>query len=128
MQQEQSFDIAQVFGARQGFSQRWTVYVPNKDKDGESVDQDKWVKEMVSVLSNLCGGATVMPPVKGAWLNPSTGALVLEEPVLVYAFIEPVKFVSGIQKLVDTVQNMGRELNQGQVAFEFDNILYLIDF
>lgn len=111
-----------------GYSQRFAVYVPNKDRDGASVEQEKWVNAIMQVLSDLCGGATAMPPVRGAWLNEATQTLVYEEPVLVYAYVNPEKFVAGIEKLVDTVRAMGEQTNQGQVAFEFDNVLYFIDF
>lgn len=125
---EKTFDIGEAFGAEKGFSERFAVYVPNKDRDGKDVPQAQWVEAIIDILSELCGGATAMPPVRGAWLNSETKNLVVEEPVLVYAFVDPPKFVAGIQKLVDTVRAMGRETNQGQVAFEFGNVLYFINF
>ncbi len=33
-----------------------------------------------------------MPPVRGAWLNEERQDLVVEEPVLVYTFIDSDKF------------------------------------
>jgi hypothetical protein len=122
------FDIAAAFNAQFGFSERFAIYVPNKDRDNNPVEQEPWVNRMIEILSELCGGATAMPPIRGAWLNESTSKLVLEEPVLVYAFVDPRKFVPGIQKLVDAVHAMGRETNQGQVAFEFGGSLYFINF
>lgn len=124
----ENFDIATTFGAKVGFSQRFAVYVPNKDKKGDPVDQQPWVEKIMDVLSELCGGATAMPPVRGAWLNPETQSLVIEEPVLVYSFVDPETFIPGIKKLVDIVREMGQKTNQGQVAFEFDGVLYFIDF
>lgn len=29
-----------------------------------------------------------MPPVTGAWLNPESGELIIEEPVIVYSYID----------------------------------------
>jgi hypothetical protein len=125
---DQETDIAAIFGAEVGFSQRFAVYVPNKDRDGNSVEQDIWVERIVTVLSELCGGATVMPPMRGAWLNPESRKLIIEEPMIVYAYVEPTKFMSRIGELVNVVHEMGIRTNQGQVAFEFDGVLYFINF
>lgn len=55
-----------------------------------------------------------MPPVTGAWRNPVTGALIVEEPVVVYAYVKPVAFVDRLEELAAFVRLMGRETNQGQ--------------
>jgi hypothetical protein len=65
-------DIARVFGASEARDQRFAVYVPNKDRDGEPVDQAQWIDRVLRLLSEICGGATAMPPIRGAWLNPLT--------------------------------------------------------
>jgi hypothetical protein len=125
---DEAIDIAAIFGAEVGFSERFAVYVPNKDRDGNSVEQGPWIERIMTILSELCGGATAMPPVRGAWLNPESKKLVFEEPVLVYAYVNPAKFVSGIKDLANIVREMGVQTNQGQVAFEFGGVLYFIDF
>ena len=82
----------------------------------------------LKLLSSINGGATAMPPVRGAWLNPESGKLVIEEPVLVYSYIDPDQFEARVSELVDLVHRMGRETRQGEMAIEFDGVLYRLIF
>ena len=51
-------------GGRTAF---FTIYVPNKDRNGEEIgNQRQWVLEAIRLLSEVNGGATAMPPVEGA--------------------------------------------------------------
>lgn len=70
-----------------------------------------------------------MPPIRGAWLNKNNGTLVVEEPVLVYTFIDSDEFAKRIQEVVLLVHEIGRgrETRQGQMAIEFNQTFYLID-
>lgn len=74
-------DIAGEFGAKPK-GQRFAIYVPNKNQHGEHVAQGRWVEEGLRLLASICGGASAMPPVQGAWLNPQTQELIIEEPVV----------------------------------------------
>lgn len=127
MENEKEIDIAEIFGSAESRTQRFSVYIPNKDKNGKSVPQEKWIDEALTLLSRICGGATAMPPVRGAWLNPDTQNLVIEEPVLVYSFIDPEPFNQHIDEVVELVRRIGKETNQGQMAIEFDGVLHLIN-
>lgn len=127
MENEKEIDIAEIFGSSESRTQRFSVYIPNKDKNGESVEQEKWIKEAIMLLSKIGGGATEMPPVRGAWLNPETQNLVIEEPVLVYSFIDPELFYEHINEVADFVRRVGKETNQGQMAIEFDGVFHLIN-
>jgi hypothetical protein len=124
---ENEINIAEAFGANDSRTQRFSVYIPNKDQNGKPVQQERWVNEALTLLSEICGGATAMPPVRGAWLNPDSQILIFEEPVLVYSFIEPEAFARRLGEIVALVQKIGIETNQGQMAIEFDGALYLID-
>ena len=127
MDEKQDINIAEVFGASSAREQRFAVYIPNKDKDGNSVEQNKWIEKTLRLLSEICGGATAMPPIRGAWLNEKSGALVVEEPVLVYTFIEPEEFARRMNEVVGLVHDIGKETRQGQMAIEFNQTFYLID-
>jgi hypothetical protein len=81
---EIELDIAALFEAEPIHGQRFSVYVPNKDREGAPVEQLPWVEEALALLSKIGGGATAMPPVEGAWLNPATSELIREQPVVVY--------------------------------------------
>jgi hypothetical protein len=70
-------------------------------------------------------GATAMPPVEGGWLNDQK-EIIWDNPVLVYSFIRPEQFLSHLPRLREFLHRMGRETNQGEVAFEFDGRFYRI--
>ena len=120
-------DIIAAFGGTAEYGQRFAVYVPNKDRDGAPVDQAKWIDETLRLLADIAGGATAMPPVTGAWRNPETGALVIEEPVVVYAYVKPKPFVDRLLELSAFIRRMGRETNQGAVAMEFDGDFFTVE-
>ena len=123
----EEINIAQQFGVSEARDQRFSIYIPNKDKSGHKIDQAKWVDKTLRLLSGICGGATAMPPIRGAWLNDQSGELVIEEPVLVYTFIQPEPFARRLNEIVRLVQEIGKETNQGQMAIEFNHTFYLID-
>lgn len=121
-------NIAEELGASAGRPQRFALYIPNKDRFGKEVtDQKKWIEKAVRLLSDICGGATQMPPVIGAWLNRETDELVIEEPVLVYSFIEPVAFEERLTEVKELIWDIGEQTDQGQMAFEYDGTFYLVD-
>ena len=127
-QDDEGIDLAAALGSAGGVStQCFTVYVPNKDRKGQEIgNQRKWVLEAIRLLSRINGGATAMPPVEGGWLNEEGNEIIWENPVLVYAFIRPEPFVQGLPRLRELLHRMGRETNQGQVAYEFDGRFYRI--
>jgi hypothetical protein len=126
-QEAKEVDLAAALGADSGVStQCFTVYVPNKDRNGQEIgNQRKWVLEAIRMLSEINGGATAMPPVEGGWLNEQ-GEIIWENPVLVYSFIRPDQFMSALPRLREFLHRMGRETNQGEVAFEFEGRFFRI--
>jgi len=123
----QPFDLAAALGAQENYSaQCFTIYVPNKDRDGAEIgNQRKWVLEALRLLTELNGGATAMPPTEGVWGN-ERGELVWEHPVVVYSFIRPGAFRAHLPRVREFLHRMGRETNPGEVAFEFEDRFYLI--
>jgi hypothetical protein len=120
-------DLGAALGSDGGVStQCFTVYIPNKDKVGQEIgNQRKWVLEAIRLLSEVNGGATAMPPVEGGWLNEQ-GEIVWENPVLVYSFIRPEPFLGNLPRIREFLHRLGRETNQGEIAFEFDGRFYRI--
>jgi hypothetical protein len=124
---EVGLDIAATFGAEADVSsQSFAIYVPNKDRDGREIgNQRQWVLEALELLGKVGGGATAMPPVEGVWLNEE-GEFLWEDPVIVYSYIKPDHFLSQLPQLRTFLHRMGRETRQGEVAFEFDGRFYRI--
>jgi len=120
-------DLAAVVGAAESAAiQRLTLYIPSRDKDGRDFDPSPWVEEALRLLSKIGGGATAMPPVDGAWLNPETSELIREKVVLVYTFIDPDQFEATLDELRAFLHRLGRETDQGEIVFEFDDRLFKI--
>jgi hypothetical protein len=126
-QEAEELDLATALGSDGGIStQCFTVYIPNKDRKGQEIgNQRKWVLEAIRLLSEINGGATAMPPVEGGWLNDQ-GEIIWENPVVVYSFIRPDDFLKHLARLREFLHRMGRETDQGEVAFEFDGHFYRI--
>lgn len=120
-------DLAEALGAEPGYSvQCFTVYIPNKDrKDSEFGTQRRWVLDAIRLLSAINGGATAIP-VEGGWLNEEE-KLILEEPVVVYSYIaDTERFRAQLPVIREFLHRLGRETNQGEVAFEFNNVFFRI--
>jgi hypothetical protein len=120
-------DLSAEVGADGGVSvQCLTLYIPERDEDGKVLrDQRRWVLEGADLLARIGGGVTIMPPVEGGWLNDA-GAIVWENPIIIYTFIRPAEFRSLLPSLRAFLHKLGRETRQGEVAFEFDNQFYRI--
>lgn len=102
------------------------VFVPSKDRNGEPVDQDYWVDEILTTLGKLFRGATAYPRGKGVWRDDDRGgALVREEPVIVFSYpaAEAVT-IEALRQLYQTLSRMGREANQGEVGVVIDGKYY----
>ena len=122
-----SINLADALGADAGVAvQCFTLYVPNKDKDDQEIGtQRRWVLDAIRLLSEINGGATAIP-VEGGWLNEE-GKIILEHPVVVYSFIpKPDTFLQQLPRIRAFLHQMGRETNQGEVAFEFDGRFYRV--
>lgn len=120
-------DLAGEIGSSDSFSiQQLTLYIPQKDKhDNELSDQRRWVEEAAKILADIGGGCTILPPVEGVWKSPE-GKLIWEKPILMYSYVDPDKLVSQLARLRSFLHKLGRETEQGQVAFEFDGEFHLI--
>ena len=120
-------DIIAALGGTTDYGQRFAIYIPSKDRDGATVDQATWIDAPLRLLTDIAGGATAMPPVTGAWRNPQTGQVVIEEPVVVYAYVRPAPFVARLPELAAFIRRMGRETNQGAIALEFDGNFFTVE-
>ena len=123
---EMPLDMAQALGAEDSSSQCFSVYVPNKDREGNEIgNQRKWVLEAIRLLCEINGGATAMPPVEGGWLSDEN-EVVWENPVVVYSFVVPDEFVANLPRVREFLHRLGRDTNQGEIAVEYDSRFYRI--
>jgi hypothetical protein len=126
MPDEMEFDLVAALGAEESSVQSFSIYIPNKDREGEEIgNQRKWVLEAIRILSEINGGATAMPPAEGAWLNDEND-IIWEKPVVVYSFIRPEAFAANLPRIREFLHRMGRETNQGEIACEFEGEFHRI--
>jgi hypothetical protein len=119
-------DIAAEFGAEEASSQVFSIYIPNKDRDGKEIgNQRQWVLDALRLLGPLGGGATAMPPVEGVWIDEAD-EFVWENPVVVYTYIKADEFAARLRQIREFLHRLGRETKQGEVAYEFDGRFYRI--
>jgi hypothetical protein len=77
----------------------------------------------LELLSRVGGGATRMPPAQRAWLNPDTGALIIEDVTLVYSYVDGDALAARLPDIRRFLHEMGRALNQGEVVIEVNENL-----
>jgi hypothetical protein len=54
------------------------------------------------------------------------GRLIQEHPVVVYSYVRAEPFLGSLGRLREFLHRLGRETNQGEVAFEFDGQFFRI--
>ncbi len=105
------------------------LFIPSKEKDGKDRnDQELWVDAAATLLSDLFGGATIMPPAQGAWLNPETGQLIREAVVLVHCYVRgsQIDDPERLKALARFLHRMGAETNQGEVGIVIGDVFHRI--
>ena len=102
------------------------VFVPSKDREGQPINQDFWVEEVLTTLGRQFRGATAYPRGKGVWRDDERGgALVREEPVIVFSYAaEEALTKPALSDVYRTLSRMGREGNQGEVGVVIDGKYY----
>jgi len=122
------FDLGKELGATdEPSSQRLTLYIPNKDRNGQLIaDHEGWCKEAQELLTAIGHGATAFPPVDGTWRKPD-GSDLWEQTKIIYTYIDPDKMAAYMPRLRQFLHRFGRESNQGKVVFEFDDLFWAID-
>jgi hypothetical protein len=102
------------------------VFVPSQDRDGQPIDQDYWVDEVLTTLGRLFRGATAYPRGRGVWRDDARGgALLKEEPVIVFSYVaEGALTAVALGDLYRTLSRMGRHANQGEIGVVIDGKYY----
>ena len=113
-------NISDVLGASpRPAGERFTIYLPDKDKTGSQVaDIGHWIEAALGLLTDINGGATRLAPTVGYWRSPE-GRLIAEETTLVYSYYpDPERFHERLGEIADFLHLFGRETNQGEVVAE----------
>src|SRR5882724_2954889 len=98
------------------------IFVPSRDRDGQPIDQDYWVDEILTALGRLFRGATAYPRGRGVWRDDERGGVLLkEEPVILFSyFAQEILTSAALGELYRTLSRMGREANQGEIGVVID--------
>lgn len=116
-------DLAKRLGAEDGVSrpQKFALYLPDRDAHNQPVpNMGTWLDEAVTLMTDINGGCTRLPPSKGAWFNRTTTKTVIEDTVVVYSYLfEPEIFEDRFDEIVEFLHTYGRETNQDSVMAEF---------
>jgi hypothetical protein len=102
------------------------VFVPSKDRDGQAIDQEHWVQEVLQTLGRLFRGATAYPRGRGVWRDDQRGGTLLtEEPVIVFSYAAGADLTTAsLTELYRTLSRMGREARQGEIGVVIDGTYY----
>jgi hypothetical protein len=102
------------------------IFVPNRDRDAQPIDQEYWVDEILTVLGRLFRGATAYPRGRGVWRDDERGGTLLqEEPVIVFSYVAEADLTTtALSDLYRTLSRMGRQANQGEIGVVIDGKYY----
>jgi hypothetical protein len=105
------------------------LFVPSVDRQGESIDQEYWETESLTVLGRLFGGATAFPQGRGVWRDDERGGrLVYDAPVIVQCYTSVEEIDQKADNLRSFLVRMGEETRQGAVGFVIDRTYLEIEF
>lgn len=95
-----------------------SIFVPDRDRNGVAIEQDKWVDEIARGLAEIFGGATAYPPARGVWRDDGRGGSLLDEiTTMVFTYVNEADFTGGnADSLRRLVHRFGREAGQGEVG------------
>ena len=123
-------NVAEIFNAEQEPNGTLLVlFIPSRDKDGKDLnDQDVWASSAGSLLSELYGGATNMPPAEGRWYNEETKTTITEPVILIHCYLRPgaSNDEDKFRKVAEFLHRMGKQTKQGEVVFVLGDVLYRI--
>ncbi len=102
------------------------VFIPSKDRDGNAIDQERWIDEVLTTLGQVFRGATASPRGRGVWRDDERGGtLVREEPVIAFSYAASEDLTAGaLTALYRTLSRMGREARQGEIGVVIDGNYY----
>src|SRR5438270_11768398 len=80
-------DYATRLGTSKSAATLVVLYVPNKDRSDQPIDQGYWVGEALAMFGECFGGATAFPQGRGVWRDDAQGGrLLFDEPVVIQCY------------------------------------------
>ena len=125
---EKDPDVKKLLGATKPTGTLLIVlFIPNRDRFENEIDHERWVSESLEVLGFAFGGATAYPQSRGVWRDDERSILVYEEPTIVNCYVDPnIVNDRNVAELREFLHRMGRETEQGEIGFVFDEKFYRI--
>jgi hypothetical protein len=122
-------DFAKALRASKGASTLLVLFIPNKDRTDQPIDQGHWVEEALQALGTFFGGATAFPQGKGVWRDDAQGGkLLFDEPIVIQCYTSELAVESRADELSAFLCRTGRETKQGAVGLVIDRDYLEIDF
>lgn len=94
------------------------IYVPSTTNVNEPTDNTAIVNDVMTAFSKWFGGCTSTPAV-GGWVSNS-GALVVENVTIVYAFCTPESFGKHFEEVYALAAEIRDEMKQEAVTLEYN--------
>ena len=102
------------------------IFIPDRNREGDPIDQQYWVDEALNVMGRIFRGATAFPPGRGVWRDDEVGGRLLRElTVMVVSYVDP-KLLTGptLRHLREFLHRFGRETRQGEVGIVINSKYY----
>ena len=68
-------DYAKHLGVEGGASFLFVFFIPDRDREGNAIDQDTWVTSALELFGRLFRGATAFPKGRGVWRDDDRGGM-----------------------------------------------------
>jgi hypothetical protein len=122
-------DAARLLGASKAESTLLVLFVPSRDRQGDTIDQEMWVTEALKVLGEAFGGATAFPQGRGVWRDDAQGGkLLFDEPVVIQCYTSEKALKQEAGRLREFLIRVGTGARQGAVGFVIDRHYLEISF
>lgn len=114
-------ELAAQFGADKSASTLLVLFIPSHDRDGQLIDQPRWIEDALTALGTLFGGATAFPRGRGVWRDDTqNGRLHFDEPVIIQCYTAADLIERQAEPLRAFLIRMGTEAKQGAVGLVID--------
>ena len=122
---ESDASLSAAIGASRRSSTLFVLFIPSRTRHDDPVDQKYWVREALTVLGRLFGGATAYPKGEGVWLDKAQdveqgGRLLFDEPVVIQCYTSEEAVLAEKDGLRSFLVRLGSEAKQAAVGFVID--------